>query len=264
MSRRAALTLIDLLAIFAIFLLLFILLMPQRGGNYPSNRTFCGTRLNGLYKALNAYSVDNRELFPTVGALQPTGTAIGFAEGDRLSGSGARLDNNVTAPLWTIVRDASVSPKNFVCPSNKTAREDPLTVDGTPTGQPAPLNMTNDFFAAAHLSYSIINTHHPAYSRHWGPNTSADWVMMSYDTTHKTEGQNIMFGDGHVSFDTDPFVGPSGDNVFAMVKGGKNVPPTLSNSDGDAATDPEVAKYDVALLPITGNGGGAGSLDPSD
>lgn len=295
MRSRAGFTLIEAVvagSIAGLLVILVLILMPSLPDcREDAGRTMCGTRLRGLYVAIGTYSVSNRDAFPMLGKSDPAASAFGFGEGDRSTGRGAKLDNNVTANLWVIVKDGSVSPKNFICPEDATAEEDFLTLDGKESGIPVDLRNTNDFSFARSLSYSVMNMHHAAFAKHWNPNASADQVLMADDNDnnaavdrhtfskgapiadvtraensshHKGEGQNLQFGDGHVSFDDDPFVGPGGDNVFAMTVGGKNVPPTFGNSDGDAATDPALADRDAVLLPITGNGGGAGSLDPAD
>ena len=296
MSHHSGITrteVVTLLSTIVAVVVLFVIFLPStsRDGE-PMGRTVCGTRLNGIYKAMNTYSVANRDQFPMVGKSDPAASAIGFAEGDRNTGHGATLDNNVTAALWMLVRDGSTSPQQFISPTDKGAVADPITGEGATLEQ---LVLTHDFSSSANLSYSVMNLRHPAYAEQWGPYINPEWVLMADDNDNNSadrhirtkgadsgdvqraensashtwssgvrEGQHVMLGDGHVSFEDDPFVGPGGDNIYAMIKGGKNAPPTLGNSDGDAATDPEVVKRDVVLLPITGNGGGAGSLDPSD
>ena len=78
---------------------------------------------------------------------------------------------------------------------------------------------------------------------------------MENSANHGYEGQNSLFGDSHVKFRTDPFVGITNDNDYAMVQGGVNAPPTLGNSDGDDARDSVVAQVDDVLMPVSGNMG---------
>jgi hypothetical protein len=272
-------------------LLVALLLVPQESG-----RSLCGTRLRGIGTALALYAIEYRGELPIAGSSQPDASALGFAEGDRHTGRGAKLDNNVTGTYWLLVKTGISPPTNFLCDKDSTAEPDALTHDGTKRGSRVALANTSDFSSARNLSYSMFNMHHVTMKRFWHSNANADVPFMSDDndnyapnrhtlskgsdprspsameiqalensSTHKGEGQNVLFGDSHTSFEDDPFIGIRSDNVFAMIKGGKNAPPTFGNSDGDAAKDPDdLGRVETVLLPITGNGGGAGSLDPTD
>lgn len=295
MAARYRITLIELVA-FLVAMVCLCAIIPSTVATTrePRERTMCGTRLNGLYKALNTYSVANREQFPIYHAGDPSGAVLGFREGDRSTGMGAALDNNITAPWWVIVGDGSVSPENYICPSTFDAA-DGLTISTTNSAT-AQLEDTRDFLERKNLSYSPMNPHHPLVRDRWGPNTNVDWVFMAdnnandYPGTpgipgtrgvrgvpawhtlgkgaaaadvqkaenspnHGYEGQNLMYGDGHVSFWNDPFQGPGSDNVYAYTMDGSNVPPTIVRTAG--------GPDDVVLIPLSGNGGGSGSLTGS-
>ena len=75
---------------------------------------------------------------------------------------------------------------------------------------------------------------------------------------HKFKGQNILYGDGHVNFENNPFQGPSGDNIYAVG------PPTASRNVPKLTASPTHDKKDVYLVPITGNVGGDSTLHPYD
>jgi len=75
---------------------------------------------------------------------------------------------------------------------------------------------------------------------------------------HVYEGQNILFGDGHVEFVTNPFRGPYGDNIYAVG------PPNASRNATNWSASPTHDKNDVYLVPVTGNVGGDSTLHPYD
>lgn len=260
----------------AVFTVVFLLPPHSRE---LADSSICGTRLNGLYKAINTYSVTNREQFPIYKTEDPSGKVVGFKEGDRVTGTGAVLENNITAPWWIIVRDGSVSPKSYICPASGD-EEDLVALPWTDSSL-GTLQKTFDFLHRKHLSYSTMNMYHPLVGKQWGPNSNADWVFAAdnnandYDGTperhtlskgasredidkaenspnHRYEGQNIMFGDGHVSFSNDPFQGPDGDNINAFAGERGSEPPSVYKTAGH--------EQDVVLVPLSGNGGGDDSL----
>lgn len=280
-------------AVCAVLAVAVVIILPPMSRARSGRRTVCSTNLLGLYKAIYTYSISNRDVFPIAGEVTPDGSAIGFSDGDRLLGTGAVLDDNVTASLWMMVREGAMSTQNFICPKTSDKPDD-LVDHRSGEVKAVVLMDTYDFAGRANLSYSPINMYHSAVGSAWSENVRSDWVLaadnnnnnytgapvrhtlshgaslndtmlMENSLNHSDdEGQNLLFGDGHVEFAMDPFQGPDQDNIFAMTIGGKNAPPTLGHDDGDAATDPKVAERDVVLLPLSGNGGGAGSLDPAD
>lgn len=317
MQRRIkGFTLIELLVVVAIIALLIGILLPSLGrARELANRTMCGTRLRGLYTALNTYSVSSQELFPlyskyasAMGGLK----AFEFAERnlDALyttanppvaTQAATDIQGSITAPWWGIVRDGSVSPKNYICPSNKDSHEDTLLDNAN---QAAELKKTWDFKSIlvatedrATLSYSTFDMYDQSVKNNWGPNTNADWVFMADDNNvdafptydpatwkatmrhtlrkasmtdpsregiqqlensmdHKSEGQNVMFGDGHATFSDNPFVGPNSNNIYAAKDTTTTTPtPAPPTLDGNQAGH----KNDIILIPITGNSATAGS-----
>ncbi len=102
------------------------------------------------------------------------------------------------------------------------------------------------------ISYATMDMYDTMAGANWSPTVGANWVLMgdnndsdgtsapgvvagslhSYSKTtpgvtaemikeyensslHRFEGQNFLFGDGHVVFSNDPFVGPFNDNVYS-------------------------------------------------
>jgi len=53
-----------------------------------------------------------------------------------------------------------------------------------------------------------------------GPNitSSAKDMKQGNSNNHDEDGQNVLYGDGHVEWMQNPFVGPNRDNIFTAVK----------------------------------------------
>ena len=78
---------------------------------------------------------------------------------------------------------------------------------------------------------------------------------------HGGDGQNVGFGDDHVSWETNPYVGEAGDNIFtyeSTVPASGSTPASTSQTGltatGSGATAPtisvDVAPYDTCMVPV--------------
>lgn len=289
--RHRGLSLIELLVLIVVAVALISLARPffQSPCREMANRAVCGANINGMYKAMYAYSQLHNDGFPIAGARSDADPVVGF-RGNDLIGSRTvpaadpRMVNNVTASLWNLVRDGSVSPKGFICPSTPSKKES-LTNAG---GQSVDLDQTWDFTSSDHLSYSPLNMYHVMDGPKWCAEVPVEWVMMADDNNadhaplvgsagrkpgaepsdhnsrnHGGEGQNFLFGDGHVEFANDADQRSYNDNVYTQIVDGHPAPPTLGNTEGDRVQDEMVAATDMMLLPLTGNGGVSLSGQPA-
>ena len=66
-------------------------------------------------------------------------------------------------------------------------------------------------------------------------------------TNHGGDGQNVLFGDGHVQFDKTPFCGVQEDNLYTFGPSGKD-------KGGDGVIGSAAGRDDSILLPTAADG----------
>jgi len=98
--RIQSFTLVELLVVVAIIALLAALLLPNLGKvRENARRVNCLSNMNGIYKACAAWGLDPRDSFRPA---FPAGYLVG---------------SNVTAGVGALVKDKSLGPGIFICPS---------------------------------------------------------------------------------------------------------------------------------------------------
>lgn len=213
------------------------------------------------------YAPENKEAVPTQDA-DP------FADEKRAKPAAIASKpkpNDITASVFLLLRTQDLIPKQFVCPSTKFAGFDH---GGVGKSAMEWTNFPGREGVARHLSYSYQNPYASplAISAGFKLNNSipAEFVVMAdmnpgveallratptdppaakagEDLTdrqralnslnHRGDGQNVLFGDGHVTFTTTPFVGIHRDNIYVSgdaASGRKDAKPAFSASPVDA------------------------------
>ena len=61
------------------------------------------------------------------------------------------------------------------------------------------------------------------------PTSSAQEMRKANSRNHDRDGQNILYGDGHVAWESNPFVGVNRDNIYSTADGKINA----SSVDGN-------------------------------
>ncbi len=246
MKRSRGFTLIELLVVIAIIALLISILLPSLSrARELSKRTVCASNLRGIGQAMYIYAQDDPQVFPAHGQIRTQNdgqmrifgeTSMNAALQNCNGPSSGNVDRfpepsttgvpSPTVDMWMVVRANNTTPKQFICPST--------------TDVPDPAQDTTayyDFLCPANLSYAYQYQHDPD-RRLVGTSSEPNFPFMadanpylkgglsgtlanpltdriqagrgnSLNHTNR-EGENVLYQDGHVSFEKAPDVGLSG------------------------------------------------------
>jgi len=203
-------------------------------------------------------------------ALGLTGGGYTDPFGGNATVAGGSAWNNVPEALFLLMRTEDITAGVFVCPSSQASNDtfgggtntalSQITFDNTQTNlsysyaNPYPdsnaLGGGYKMQAGLEPSFAVAADVNPGTSGNgsndnvMGPTTSSSsqTMRLGNSNNHGKDGENILFGDGHVDFDNNPFSGTARDNVYT--RGG-----ALFGAAGqDLANSPYVAN-DSVLLP---------------
>jgi prepilin-type N-terminal cleavage/methylation domain-containing protein/prepilin-type processing-associated H-X9-DG protein len=237
---RRAFTLIELLVVMAIITILLGILLPAiehvRHQGYIDK---CASNLRNIGQAMVMYANENHGSFPRT--IYVPGSPMVFGTNPAATDpfqAGGPVANDVTAAIFLLMRAEKIPPVFLICPYDDVFeyQADNAEID----------NRSNFTDQKINLGYSFADPYPDAASVNagykWTASVSADFAIASDKNpgtdaprddvinisvtsaqsamekgnsgNHEKDGQNVLFGDGHVSWEQTPFCGVNGDNIF--------------------------------------------------
>ncbi|HEY8668956.1 MAG TPA: hypothetical protein VIL86_20070 [Tepidisphaeraceae bacterium] len=264
-NRRHAFTIVDLLAGLCAGVIILGLLIPLIArADEADTRKNCASNLRQIGQAIMLYCNENKGNYPRTLYNVKTADRPNFYTGvnaDDPFGKNGPDANDVTAAMFLLVRTQDLGIEVFTCPAGKAEVWD--FGGSTHTAQDR-----SNFPSGKYLGYSMANPYPNAKAVDAGYklNTAvaakfpvaADMNPGSKELTtltatgdaaagnspnHDRQGQNVLFGDGHVAFCTTPFAGIRQDNIYTFGASGEK-------SGGEGIVGSPASDTDSVLLPV--------------
>jgi prepilin-type N-terminal cleavage/methylation domain-containing protein/prepilin-type processing-associated H-X9-DG protein len=263
-SRRGF-TLVELLVVlFVCLFLLGMIVACNDRSRVASNGVKCASNLRQIGQAILLYSNENRGAYPKTRAT--SGMVVTPTWGTGVTASNPFADdgpapNDVSACLFLLLRTQDITPHVFTCPSS--------SADFDTFGGGTALNRSNFTDIKKNLSYSYQNpfisdgasasvemmfktcggpSAELALAADMNPGLTGDGknvlavnvgmnakdMKQGNSSNHDGDGQNVLYGDGHVEWQSNPFVGVKRDNIYTVFNGEGGNAPVLTASPFDA------------------------------
>ncbi|MDB5921736.1 MAG: hypothetical protein JWN13_672 [Betaproteobacteria bacterium] len=231
-------TIIELLVVIAIIAVLAAILIPAaekiRESAMKSN---CANNLRQVGQALGIYSNENHGEYPRTSyvpdAPLTAGTNPAAPDPFRVGGP---LANDITAPLFLLVRAKAVLPKMLICPYTDVNR-----FEEEPAADVASRSNFTDY--RKNLGYSYANPYPDSAASAKGyrlHNRLGSEFAVAADLNpglkddnsknHEDEGQNVLYADGHVQWQQSPKCGIGTDNIYRSNDGALGSPINVADS----------------------------------
>ncbi len=260
-SCRWAFSLLEILIVIGIIAVLMAILLPTlEHVRHQGYIVKCAANLQQMGQALHVYSNENHGAYPrtlyTVDAPYAKGT--GTAAGDPFSAAGP-VANDLTSPLFLLMRTQKLPSETMICPYNDINYFTPDSAKPLQYGNftdytknlgysyanpyPSAAATAKEYRLTDHLpaGFAVMADLNPGPKGYGGnlasvtPNSPSSKQEDINSRNHEADGQNVLYGDGHVEWRTTVFAGPNNDNIY-------------TTQDGQIEASP-VDRNDCVLLP---------------
>jgi prepilin-type processing-associated H-X9-DG protein len=240
--------------------------------NENAKRVKCASNLRMIGQAIMLYANENKGNYPRT-VYKPDAPLTQYTGVDAKDpfGKDGPKTNDTTSPVFLLLRTQELPAESLVCPSTDAK---PVTF---PQGKSA-ADFSN-FKTEENLTYSYANAYPGlkainagyklnattpaefAIAADMNPGsfgdcdvttikgpvdqaTPAALMRKANSMNHRSDGQNVLYGDGHVEFNTNPFCGTKRDNIYTVA----------ASDDGSKTTSDKIAAspagpLDSVLLP---------------
>jgi prepilin-type N-terminal cleavage/methylation domain-containing protein/prepilin-type processing-associated H-X9-DG protein len=221
--RAKAFSLIELLVVIGLIGLLIGILLPAlEKGREQAVVVKCATNLRQIGQAITLYCNENHGAYPRTiyvsGATLDKGTNP--AATDPFS-TGGPVPNDTTAAWFLLLRTQKIPPVIFTCPYTDVNVFEPDNA----TDFASRSNFTD---YKKNLGYSFANPYPDdagvkaeyKLTSHLNPGFAVAADLNSGEggnansDNHEDRGQNVLYADGHVTWQTSPLCGLNNDNIY--------------------------------------------------
>ncbi len=231
-------------------------------------RLVCGTNLAGIGKAMLMYSNDYDDELPRVAGPNSKWGATPDFQADTRSEAfglteGSAGQASISASLFLLVKYEEATPKSFNCDKDPGVKEFIPSKYGVRNKElidlwdfgPDPSKHCSYTYHIPYGPYPLTISSEPGMAvaadrNPWLPSPGAKPRKFDrFDPTgdrkavkagntifHREDGQNVLFMDGHTSFEKQSFCAVNDDNIYTSWKGSdikKGRPPTLTSQPAD-------------------------------
>jgi len=257
-NKSKNLTFVEVVIVVLVCLFLLAVVVPAfQIPRSDAMRMTCLKNLSHMGRAMLIYANDYDDEYPRAGGRSSVWSShiLNWQADNRfaaygLSANGSGGQATISSSLYLLVKYTEVMPKFFVCPGDAGTTEFKPVDYGASDRKliylwdfgPTPSKHCSYSYQMPYGLYRLTTSSEPGMAvaadrNPWidspaveakdgsliykfNPDGGREAVKIGNSITHKEEGQNVLFVDGHVSFEKSPFCGINDDNIYTFWDGG--------------------------------------------